>query len=77
VVSEDRDDIIGDRLPVGRDPVWKNANLCPSAPGSKVSGGKQSSGRTKPSASRAAAALRLAASSLYHSRSALGAFHRA
>jgi len=46
------------------------------APGSKVSGGKQSSGRTKPSASRAAAALRLAASSLYHSRSALGAFHR-
>jgi transposase len=46
------------------------------APGSKVSGGKQSSGRTKPSASRAAAALRLAASSLYHSQSALGAFHR-
>jgi transposase len=46
------------------------------APGSKVSGGKQSSGRTKPSASRVAAALRLAASSLYHSQSALGAFHR-
>jgi transposase len=46
------------------------------APGSNVSGGKQRSGRTKPSASRAAAALRLAASSLYHSRSALGAFHR-
>ena len=41
-----------------------------------LSGGKQRSGRTKPSASRAAAALRLAASSLYHSRSALGAFHR-
>lgn len=46
------------------------------APGSHLSGGKQRSGRTKPSASRAAAALRLAASSLYHSRSALGAFHR-
>ena len=46
------------------------------APGSKVSGGKPLSGRTKPSASRVAAALRLAASSLYHSRSALGAFHR-
>src|SRR5262245_22442250 len=46
------------------------------APGSHVSGGKQRSGRTQPSSSRAAAALRLAASSLYHSRSALGAFHR-
>jgi hypothetical protein len=46
------------------------------APGSKVSGGKPLSGRTKPSASRVAAALRLVASSLYHSRSALGAFHR-
>jgi transposase len=46
------------------------------APGSKVSGGKKISGRTKPSASRVAAALRLAASSLYHSKSALGAFHR-
>ena len=46
------------------------------APGRKVSGGKPLRGRTKPSASRVAAALRLAASSLYHSRSALGAFHR-
>src|SRR5215510_2323187 len=46
------------------------------APGSHLSGGKQRSSRTKPSSSRAAAALRLAASSLYHSRSALGAFHR-
>jgi transposase len=46
------------------------------APGSHLSGGKQRSSRTKPSASRAAAALRLAATSLYHSRSALGAFHR-
>jgi hypothetical protein len=46
------------------------------APGSKVSGGKTISSRTKPSANRAAAALRLAASALYHSQSALGAFHR-
>ena len=46
------------------------------APGSHLSGGKQRSSRTKPSSSRAAAALRLAASSLYHSHSALGAFHR-
>src|SRR5262245_65109237 len=46
------------------------------APGSHLSGGKQRSTRTKPSSSRAAAALRLAASALYHSRSALGAFHR-
>ena len=46
------------------------------APGSKVSGGKRLSSRTKPSANRAATALRLAARSLYHSHSALGAFHR-
>jgi transposase len=46
------------------------------APGSKVTGGKQRSGRTKPCASRAATALRLAAHSLHHSRSALGAFYR-
>ena len=46
------------------------------APGSKVTGGKQFSGRTKPSATRAAMALRLAAHSLHHSRSALGAFYR-
>jgi transposase len=44
--------------------------------GTKVSGGKTLSGRTKPSASRAAAALRLAARSLHHSKSALGAFFR-
>lgn len=46
------------------------------APGTKVSGGKKLSGRTKPSTSRAAAALRMAASSLHHSQSALGAFFR-
>src|SRR6266581_8137495 len=33
VVSEECDDIIGDRLALRRDPVWKNANLSPSAPG--------------------------------------------
>jgi len=46
------------------------------APGTKVTGGTQRSGRTKPSANRAAAALRFAAQSLAHSRSALGAFFR-
>ncbi len=47
--------------------------LCP---GSKITGGKVKSSRTKPSANRAAAALRLAANSLHHSDSALGAFLR-
>jgi transposase len=46
------------------------------SPGSKISGGKRLSSRSKPSANRAAAALRLAASGLYHSKSALGAFYR-
>jgi transposase len=46
------------------------------APGSKVTGGKPLSSRTKPCASRAATALRLAARSLHHSRSALGACYR-
>ena len=47
--------------------------LCP---GSKITGGKVLSSRTKPSANRAAAALRLAANSLHRSNSALGAFLR-
>ena len=47
--------------------------LCP---GTKISGSKRLSSRTKPCANRAAAALRLAAASLRHSQSALGAFHR-
>jgi transposase len=47
--------------------------LCP---GSKKSGGRNRSSRTKPSANRAATALRLAAQSLHHSRSWLGAFLR-
>jgi len=47
--------------------------LCP---GNKVSGGKRLSGPTTPTANRAAAAFRMAASTLFHSKSALGAFHR-
>ena len=47
--------------------------LCP---GSKITGGKAQSSRSKPSANRAAAALRLAANSLHRSNSALGAFLR-
>ena len=45
-------------------------------PGSKITGGKKLSSRTKPSANRAAEALRVAAQSLHHSRSWLGAFLR-
>ncbi len=47
--------------------------LCP---GSKVTGGKRLSSKSKRSANRAAAALRLAAQSLSNSKSALGAYHR-
>ena len=47
--------------------------LCP---GNKITGGKVKSTRSKPSANRAAAALRLAANSLHRSHSALGAFLR-
>jgi hypothetical protein len=47
--------------------------LCP---GSKISGGKVLSSRTKPSANRASHAFRLAAYSLQRSKSALGAFLR-
>ncbi len=46
------------------------------APGSKKTGGKNLSGKTKPSANRAATAFRLAAQSLWRSKSALGAFLR-
>ena len=64
-------------LEMSRWPTEKHfASWLSLAPGSKVSGGKQLSSRTKPSANRAAAALRLAASSLHHSQSALGAFYR-
>jgi transposase len=46
------------------------------SPGSKISGGKLLSSRTKASANRAATAFRLAARSLHHSQSALGAYFR-
>lgn len=46
------------------------------APNTRVSGGKVLSRRTLPSANRAAAALRVAAQSLHHAQSALGAFLR-
>lgn len=46
------------------------------SPGSKVSGGKQLSSRTKPSANRAAHYFRLCANSLHRSNSAIGAFLR-
>jgi transposase len=47
--------------------------LCP---GTKITGGKVISGRTKRSANRVAQALRLAAASLRTSQSALGAYYR-
>ena len=46
------------------------------APGNKISGGKLLSSRTRPSSSRAAALLRLAAVTLGRSDTALGAFYR-
>lgn len=47
--------------------------LCP---GNKVSGGKRLSGKSKRTSNYAASAFRIAASSLYTSKSALGAFFR-
>src|SRR5262249_61321267 len=47
--------------------------LCP---GNKISGGKRYRMRSKPSANRAATALRLAAQGLANSHSALGAYER-
>ena len=46
------------------------------SPDNRITGGKVISSRTKPSASKAAAALRLAANALHRSDSALGAFLR-
>ena len=46
------------------------------SPNNRVTGGKVISSKTKPSANRAAAALRLAANALHRSDSALGAFLR-
>lgn len=70
--------IIGEiGLDMNRWPTDKNFSswlgLCP---GSKITGGKVLSSKTKPSANRAANAFRLAAYSLQRSKSALGAFLR-
>ena len=46
------------------------------SPNNRITGGKVMSSKTKPSANRAAAALRLAANALHRSDSALGAFLR-
>src|SRR6202451_2309764 len=65
----------------GRDlKAWPSAKhftswLC-LAPGNKISGGKVLSSRTRRSSSRAAALLRLAATTVGRSETALGAFYR-
>lgn len=59
---------------------WANAKAFASwlglCPGNKISGGKILNSRTKPSDNRAAQALRMAAASLYRSKTAIGAFFR-
>ena len=59
---------------------WPTANHFSSwlglAPGTKISGGKRLSGKTKPSANRAAEAFRMAAFTLSNNSSALGSFLR-
>ena len=59
---------------------WPSAKYFASwlglSPNNRITGGKVISSKTKPSASRAAAALRLAANALHRSHSALGAFLR-
>ena len=59
---------------------WQSAKHFASwlglSPHNRITGGKVISSRTKPSANRAAAALRLAANALHRSDSALGAFLR-
>jgi transposase len=59
---------------------WPTGTHCASwlgvGPGHKVSGGKRSRMRRKPTAHRAARALRLAAQGFVHSPSALGAYER-
>ena len=48
----------------------------PLLPNTEISGGKRYRSRSKPTANRAAAALRMAAQTLSHSHSALGAYYR-
>jgi transposase len=59
---------------------WKSAKHFASwlglSPGAKVSGGKVLSSATKPVANKAATALRMAAFTLFNSKSALGAYLR-
>jgi transposase len=59
---------------------WPTSTHCASwlglCPGNKISGGKRSRIRSKPSANRAATAFRLAAQGLANSHSALGAYER-
>ena len=59
---------------------WRNAKAFASwlgvSPGNKISGGKLLSSKTKPSDNQAAQALRMAAASLYRSKTAIGAFFR-
>ena len=59
---------------------WKGAKQFASwlglCPGNKVSGGKRLGGKSKRTANNAASALRMAASTLHHSQSALGAYFR-
>ena len=59
---------------------WKSSKQFASwlglCPGNKVSGGKRLSGRSKRTGNYAASALRMAASTLHSSHSALGAFFR-
>jgi len=60
--------------------VWRTekhfASWLGLSPGNKVTGGKILSGKTKPSANRAAEAFRIAAFGLLNSKSALGAYCR-
>lgn len=59
---------------------WPNVKAFVSwlglCPGNKISGGKVLSSKTKPSDNRAAQALRMAAFTLYRSKTAIGAFLR-
>lgn len=64
-------------LDMGRWPTSKHfASWLGLSPGSKISGGKNFSSKTKPSANRAAHAFRMAAYSLHRSQTAIGAFLR-
>lgn len=64
-------------LDLGR---WQNSKQFSSwlglCPGNKVSGGKRLGGKSKRTSNNVASALRMAASTLYKSNSALGAFFR-